>query len=371
MENRDLQQVQHDNVDIKVAITHGDFNGISYEVLLKTFADQRMLTVCTPIIYGSSKLISYFRKSIPDFTTNINMVRDATQSHSNKFNLVNIFQHEAKVELGKSTEEAGKSAFLSLEMATKALKDNEVEIMVTAPINKDNIQSDDFRFPGHTEYLAKEFNGEPLMLMVSGNLRIGVVTGHIPLNKISETISKELIIKKIRIMDFSLRQDFAIRKPKIAILSVNPHSGDNGLLGKEEQEVLIPAIEALKQEGILVSGPYSADGFFAGTVYSKFDAVLAMYHDQGLIPFKALAHGGGVNFTAGLPIVRTSPAHGTAYDIAGKDIANIDSFRESIYTAVDIYKNRKTFVEINANPLPFASMDRVVDEQINQFAEEI
>lgn len=368
MENR---EIQHNEIDIRVAITHGDYNGISYEVLLKTFADQRMLSVCTPIIYGSSKLISYFRKSVPDFVTNINMVKDASQAQANKFNLVNIFQHEAKVELGKSTEEAGKSAFLSLEMATKALKNKEVEIMVTGPINKDNIQSDEFRFPGHTEYLAENFQGEPLMLMVSGNLRIGVATGHIPLTKVSESINKALIIKKIRIMDFSLRQDFGIRKPKIAVLSVNPHSGDNGLLGKEEIDVLIPAIEALKEEGLLVSGPYSADGFFAGTVYGRFDAVLAMYHDQGLIPFKALAHGGGVNFTAGLPIVRTSPAHGTAYDIAGKDIANIDSFRESIYTAVDIYQNRKTYQEINANPLPFASMDKVVDEQINQFAEEI
>ncbi|OIP00885.1 MAG: 4-hydroxythreonine-4-phosphate dehydrogenase PdxA [Bacteroidetes bacterium CG2_30_33_31] len=359
--------------DIKVAISHGDYNGIGYEVIIKTFANPEMLSLCTPIIYGSSKLASFHKKVIEDNFTQFNLVRNSTEAVTNRLNMVNIYFQEAKVQLGTSSPLAGELAHLALEHATADLLNSSVDVLVTAPINKDNIQSAKFNFHGHTEYLADKFKAaEVLMFLVCDNLRIGVVTGHIAIKDVATTITKDLIVTKLKIMIASLKRDFGIRKPKIAVLGLNPHSGDNGLIGKEEIEIISPAIKEMSDSRELVFGPFSADGFFASGKHSQFDAVLCMYHDQGLVAFKILAFDSGVNFTAGLPIVRTSPDHGTAYDIAGKGIANPDSFKAAVYLALDIYRNRKTYDEINANPLKYSSKnDKGKDESINPFSEEI
>lgn len=328
---------------MKIGITHGDINGIGYEIILKTLFDTRMNEMITPIVYGSSKVASYHRKllNIGDFSFNI--IKHADQAVLKRSNLINIVDTEVKVDIGESTSIASEMAILSLEMATSDLKAGKLDAIVTAPINKSNIHSDKFNFPGHSEYFAKQFGVEDfLMFMVSPVIRIGVVTGHISISEVPQKISKSLILKKIMMMNRSLVEDFGIRRPKIAVLGLNPHAGDEGILGKEDGEVIFPAIRDAFEKNILAFGPYPADGFFASGQFQKFDAVLAMYHDQGLIPFKILAHNEGVNFTAGLPYVRTSPAHGTAYEIAGKDLANPDSFRHSIYCAMDIVSNRKS-----------------------------
>lgn len=358
---------QNENFDnIRVGITHGDFNGIGYEVIIKSLIDPRMSEICTPIVYGSSKIASYHRKTLTINDFSFNLIKNASVANIKRPNIINCYEKEVKIELGKSSNEAGHLAFLALENAIEDLKLNNFDVLVTAPINKKNIQSDKFSFPGHTEYLAKKFNTvDFLMLMVNDNIRIGVATGHIPIKDVASSLSIDLIMQKLRIMNNSLKMDFGIRKPKIALLGLNPHSGDDGIIGKEEKEIIIPAINKAFDENILAFGPFPADGFFGSSQFNQFDAILAMYHDQGLIPFKTLSFSNGVNFTAGLPIVRTSPAHGTAYEIAGKNMASPDSFREAIYLACDIFKNRKEYKELTKNPLVVnRSKDTGVDETL-------
>ncbi len=337
---------------IKIGISQGDINGISYEVIMKTLLDPRVYETCTPILYGSPKVIAYHRKALNMANFNINAVRTAEEATYHKANLVNVLDDNVRVELGKSTQHAGEAALLSLQAVVKDLKDDKIDALVTGPINKQNIQSAQFKFPGHTEYLKEEFKAnEVLMIMVSDVVKIAVVTGHVPLSEVPSLITIETIISKLRILNKSLQVDFAIRRPRIAVLSLNPHAGDEGLIGREEIDAIIPAIEKAKAEGIIATGPYSADGFFGSDSYQKFDAVLAMYHDQGLTPFKALVFDQGVNYTAGLSIVRTSPAHGTAYEITGQDVASESSFRAALYLACDILKNRNEYKQLTSNPL--------------------
>ncbi len=345
---------------IVVGITHGDINSISYEVIIKTCADLRITELFTPVVYGTSKAVSYHRKmlNIPDFSFNI--IRSADQASPKKANLINLTEKEVKIDIGESTVVAGEMALLSINAAVEDLKKGLIDVMVTAPINKHNVQeAANIPFTGHTGYLAEKFGVTSyLMLMVGENLRIGVVTEHIALNQVAQALTTDLISDKIRILEDSLRKDFGIRKPRIALLGLNPHAGDGGLIGNEEQEIITPAIQAAQQKGMLVYGPYPADGFFASGGYKQFDAVLAMYHDQGLIPFKTLNFEDGVNFTAGLPYVRTSPAHGTAYDIAGKDQASADSMRAAAYLACEIFKNRLQWNELTKNPLGFSKKEK-------------
>lgn len=344
---------------IIVGISQGDINGIGLEVIIKTFLDPQMLEVCTPVIFGSNKTASFHRKALNIEDFSFNLIRDISEINHKRANIINVYEDDVIIELGAQTEAGGKYALKSLEAAAYALSQNQIDVLVTAPINKENIQSPDFKFPGHTEYLDEKFGtGDSLMFLVSDNLRVAVVTGHIPVTRVAQELTTEKIIKKIQVLNNSLIQDFSIRKPKIAVLGLNPHAGDNGVIGNEEQQIIIPAINKTKDEGMLVYGPYPADGFFGNGTYKNFDAVLAMYHDQGLIPFKTIAFNSGVNFTAGLPIVRTSPDHGTAYDIAGKNIASEESFRRAIYMAVDIYKTRKQYEEITSNPLSISLKKR-------------
>lgn len=340
------------NENVKVGVSVGDINGVGMEVIMKTFKDNRALDNITAVVYGSARLTSYYKKTLGYHQFNFVKVDSADNAKSNKANLINVWEDEVKITMGESTEDGGAYALKSLEAATADLAAGKIDVLVTGPINKNNIQSDNFTFPGHTEYLTKYANAEEsLMLMVDDNLRIGVATNHIPLKDVSEFLTKEIIINKVKLMANTLIKDFGVNKPRIAVLGLNPHAGDDGLLGSEEEEVIIPALEALNEEGILAYGPYAADGIFGSGNYNKFDAVIAMYHDQGLVPFKALSGGNGVNFTAGLPIVRTSPDHGTAFDIAGKGNASEDSFRKAMFTAVDIFKHRKAYKDMIADPL--------------------
>ncbi|HPG32849.1 MAG: 4-hydroxythreonine-4-phosphate dehydrogenase PdxA [Lentimicrobiaceae bacterium] len=341
-----------------VGITQGDINSISYEIIIKAFADNRIFEMLTPIIYGSSKIASYHRKTLNISDFNFNLIKKADSANPKRANIININEQEVKIDLGKSTSTAGELSLQALEAATDDLKKGLIDVLVTAPINKKNIQSKDFHFPGHTEYLANKFgNPDYLMLMVSHNLRIGVVTGHLPLRDVPAQITEDLLIRKMKILNTSLIQDFGIRSPRIAILGLNPHAGDDGLLGKEETETIKPAISKANEMGMKVFGPFPADGFFGSSTFAQFDGVLAMYHDQGMLPFKSLAFESGVNFTAGLPIIRTSPAHGTAYEIAGKDLASPDSMRAALYLACDIYYNRKAYEEMTANPLRLSKQE--------------
>ncbi len=344
--------------NIKVGISHGDVNGVGYEVIIKAFRDPRIMELFTPVVYGSSKVASYHRKAINLNDFSFNIIKSADEINYKKPNLINCCEKEVKIELGKSREDAGEMALKSLEEAVEGLKNNDIQILVTAPINKHNIQSEEFKFPGHTEYLAEKFGSKtPLMFLVCDSLRLGVVTGHIPLKDVSSALSIDLIMEKIKIMNESLKIDFGIRKPKIALLGLNPHAGDEGLLGAEEGEIILPAIQKAVDEEILAFGPYPADGFFGSQAYKKFDGVLAMYHDQGLIAFKTIAFHSGVNYTAGLPFVRTSPAHGTAYDIAGKNVSSPESFLSAIYLGIEIYKNRMMHQELMENPLKIAEQE--------------
>jgi len=337
---------------IKVGITQGDINGIGYEVIIKTLMDTRVLELCTPIIYGSPKVAAYHKKALNIDDFSLNNIKTAQDSHPKRVNVINCTDENIKVELGKSTSSAGTASLASLEAAVKDLNEGNIDVLLTAPINKKNIQSKNFVFPGHTEYLESRINsGKSLMLLISEKLRVGVVTGHIPISKVSENITEEKIIEKLNILNKSLIQDFSIRKPKIAVLSLNPHAGDDGLIGSEEKDVIIPAIEKVRKKGVLALGPYPADGFFGSNDYSKFDAILAMYHDQGLTAFKALSFDSGVNFTAGLSKVRTSPAHGTAYAIAGTNVASPESFQKALYMAIDVYRNRLEYQELTKDPL--------------------
>jgi len=335
---------------IKVGITHGDFNGISYEIILKIFQDTRIFELFTPVLYGSSKIASYYRKALNLSAIPYNNIRRPDQISSKKLNIVNCHDEEVKIEIGKLSPKAGELALAALELAIKDIRNNNIDVLVTAPINKQNIQSDSFSFPGHTEYLASKANASGfLMMMVSETLKIGFVTGHTPIKDIR--ISSSTILEKIEILNQSLKNDFSIIRPKIAVLGLNPHAGDNGLIGEEDNMVIAPAIEEAKNNNIMAFGPFSADGFFGSGNFAKFDGILAMYHDQGMIPFKIISFDQGANFTAGLPFVRTSPAHGTAFDIAGKNLASPDSLSKAIYLALDIFRNRAMNKELNANPL--------------------
>ena len=337
---------------IKIGITQGDINSISYEVILKALMDNRVYESCTPILYGSPKVVAYHRKALNIANFSFNTIRNADEANAKRPNLINVLDDEVRVELGKSTPQAGEAALLSLKAAIKDLKDNKIDILVTGPINKFNIQSNEFKFSGHTDYLKEQLGVEEvLMILVSNVVKVALVTEHIPISKVASAITPDKIVSKIKILNQSLLEDFGIRKPKIAVLSLNPHSGDEGLIGSEEIDIIIPAINRAKQEGIMAFGPFPADGLFGSDNFKKFDAVLAMYHDQGLAPFKALAFDEGVNFTAGLPFVRTSPAHGTAYELVGKDIASENSFRNAIYLATDILKNRIEYKQLTSNPM--------------------
>ena len=363
----------HRNEDtIRIGITHGDINGIGYEVIMKTLEDPRIMEMCTPIIYGSPKVAAYHRKALNIEDISFNHIRHANEAYIGKANIINCVDENVRVELGKSTSEAGLSSFNALEKATADLEKGYIDALITAPINKDNIQSEEFHFPGHTEYLAEKFNTKDYaMLMVSETMKVGVVTTHIPLSKVASSLSKEAILSKIRIIARSLYQDFGINKPRIAVFGLNPHAGDNGLLGSEEKEIILPAIIQAKKEGIVALGPYPADGFFGSEDYRRFDAILAMYHDQGLIPFKLASFERGVNYTAGLPVIRTSPAHGTAYSLAGEDKASPESFRQALYLAIDIHKNRGIFDEITSNPLRKYDINpNQVDESVDIEASE-
>ena len=347
--------MEHKNQEkkIKVAISHGDINGVGYEVILKTFGDSRMYDFCTPILYGSTKVASYHKKlltSMPGEMT-FTSIRDASEAQDRKFNVINLTQEEVKIDLGKSTDIAGRLSRESLNRACADLKAGTVDVLVTAPINKRNIQADDFDFPGHTEYLSHQFGCSSLMLMVCDRIRIGIVTNHLALKDVPNALTHDLLLEKITLMNQSLKRDFGITIPKIAILALDPHAGDNGVIGDFDLKVIRPVIDEAQANGILAYGPFPSDGFFGSSEFNKFDGVLALYHDQGLIPFKLMSFTEGVNYTAGLPYVRTSPAHGTGYDIAGKDRASEQSFRSAVYLACNILKNRIEYDQLTANPL--------------------
>lgn len=338
---------------LRVGITHGDFNGVGYEVILKAFDDNRMLELCTPVVYGSAKIAAFYRKGLELQGTPVVQIAEPAQARADALNIINVIGQEAHISPGESTTEAGAAAFAALERAVADLRASEIDILVTAPINKHNIQSDLFSFPGHTEYLeASVGEGEKsLMILCNDSLRVALVTTHLPISKVPAAITEEAVLEKLTLFEKSLRKDFGIVKPRIAVLSLNPHAGENGLLGSEEKEIIAPAVAKAWDNKIQAFGPYAADGFFGSGLYAKFDGVLAMYHDQGLAPFKTLSMENGVNFTAGLPVVRTSPDHGTGYDIAGKGKASEESMRAAVYMAIDIYRNRAVYDEMTANPL--------------------
>ena len=342
----------NDKRKIRVGITQGDINGIGYEVIFKTFAVAEMFDICTPIIYGSPKSAAYHRKAL-ELDIPYNAVEKAEDAEDNKLNIINCNNDEVRIELGSNTREAGQAAFEALEQAVKDYKEGKIDVLVTSPINKSTIQNEAFTFPGHTEYLQKCSDNEEksLMLLCSGDLRVAVATSHLPLRDVPTAITPELLEEKLTILNKSLVEDFNIDAPKIAVLSLNPHAGDNGLLGNEEIEVISPTIRKMNDGGIFCYGPFAVDGFMGSGKYNSFDAILAMYHDQGLAPLKALGMNDGINFTAGLSIIRTSPAHGVAYDIAGKGLADENSFRQAVYAAIDIYRNRKMYNDARRNPL--------------------
>ena len=341
-----------ENRKIRVGITHGDINGVGYEVILKAFSDSTMFDLCTPIVYGSPKVAAYHRKAV-ELQTSFSIINTAEEAQEGKLSILACTEDELKVELSKPSAEAGKAALDAMERALADYKEGLIDVLVTAPINKHSIQSDEFHFPGHTEYIEERVGeGEKaLMILMKDDFRVALVTGHLPVKDIAAALTKELIMEKMEIFNRSLKQDFNIGCPRIAVFSLNPHAGDNGLLGTEETEVIIPAMKEMQAKGVQCFGPYPADGFMGSGNFTHFDGILAMYHDQGLAPFKALAMDEGVNYTAGLPIVRTSPAHGTAYDIAGQGVATEDSFRQAIYTAIDVYRNRAIEKQIHARPL--------------------
>lgn len=336
---------------IKLGISIGDINGIGLEVIIKALSAQHLIEICTPVIYGSSKVISY-HKNIVDADFNFHSIRSVDQLLEDKINIVNCWQENVNITLGKASQEGGEYALRSLDAATKDLKEGLIDALVTAPINKEAMKMADFKFTGHTEFLTYMLDGkENLMFMVNDDLRVGLVTNHIPIEQVAHQINKELIIRKLKIMHESLRVDFGIDRPTIAVLGLNPHASDNGVIGEEEEQKIRPAIVECKKKGMMIVGPFPADGFFGSGQYRKYDAILAMYHDQGLIPFKLLSFGAGINFTAGLGKVRTSPDHGTGFDIAGKNEADPSSFRRALFLALDIVRNRNDYAEMHANVL--------------------
>jgi len=335
---------------IRVGISVGDLNGIGPEVILKTFADSRMFDFCTPVVFANSRLMSFFKKNLK-LKTFIQPLTTIEKITEGKLNVVEVWDETVKIEYGKEDSAIGNYAIKSLEAATKALKDDAIDVLVTAPIHKTAIQSENFKFPGHTDYLNQELEGDSLMFMVSDELKVGLLTDHVALIDVAKKLTPGVISQKISTIHQSLIKDFGIPKPKIAVLGINPHTGDNGVIGKEDDEILRPTLQKIKQAGKLVFGPYAADSFFGSTNYKAFDAIVASYHDQGLIPFKTITFGKGVNYTAGLHKVRTSPDHGTAFEIAGKGIADASSFSEAVFRAITIFKNRKVYTEISENPL--------------------
>ena len=336
--------------NIIVGISIGDLNGIGSEVVLKTFEDSRMLELCTPVIFANVKTLSFVKKTF-ESASMLHGIDRLDQIVIGKINVLNVWNEIVNINFGVNDEKVGEYAIKSFVTATKALKDGLIDVLVTAPINKYNIQSEDFKFPGHTDYLDQELEGNALMMMVQDNLRVGLLTDHIPLNQVASHLTEELIAKKIETIKQSLIQDFSISKPKIAVLGLNPHCGDGGVIGTEDDAILKPALKKIFEKGTLVFGPFAADGFFGSNQYEKYDAIVATYHDQGLIPFKTLSFGKGVNYSAGLNNIRTSPDHGTAYDIAGKGIADYNSFKEAVYLAIDVYNSRNQYAEISQKPL--------------------
>lgn len=353
-----------------IGISCGDLNGIGTEIIIKTFADHRLLEQCTPVIFASNKLINFYRKTLPEVNLVYQSIKDFTKLNPKQVNVFNCWEEEVAITPGQLTAEGGRYAVKSLQAAVQALKEGHLQGLVTAPIHKSNVQGDDFNYTGHTPYLkAAAEVPDVLMLLYTSDLKVGLVTEHLPILEVAQHITKEVVISKLKLLSRSLKKDFGIDKPKIAVLGLNPHAGDEGLIGKEEEMVIKPAIKDAKQQGALVFGPYSADAFFARRSYQQFDAVLAMYHDQGLIPFKTIAVGEGVNFTAGLPFVRTSPDHGTAFDIAGKNLADPGSFMTAVFECIDLVQRREAYEERNRDPLRKITAEvlkHVEDEKIDE-----
>lgn len=351
-----------------MGITHGDINGVGYEVILKTLEDNRILELCTPIVYGQVKLAEQYNKMVPEMASvPFNIITDASEARDEANNIINVVPADIALNPGSATPEGGKAAFAALERAVTDLKEGKIDVLVTAPINKNNIQSDDFHFPGHTEYLesrADDSRAHALMILFNDRLRVALVTTHLPISQIADAITIDKVSEKLEIFYKSLIQDFGLSFPRIAVLALNPHAGDGGVIGREETDIIIPAIEQARKAGVNCYGPYAADGFFGSAHYNSFDGVLAMYHDQGLAPFKTIAMDSGVNYTAGLPYVRTSPDHGTGYDIAGNGVAKEDSIREAIYAAIDIWRNRKLHNEVHRNPLRKQYFERGKDNVV-------
>lgn len=335
---------------IVVGISIGDINGIGSEIILKTFEDSRMLEFCTPVIFASVKLLSFYKKEY-GIEINLHGIDKIEDLIPKKVNVLNVWKEQVEVTFGEENKTGGEYAIKSLKAAVSALKENKIDVLVTAPINKSNIQSESFNFPGHTDYLAQELEGESLMLLISEGLRVGLLTDHVAVKDVVKNITRERIDKKINTIYHTLIEDFGIERPKIAVLGINPHTGDNGVIGDEDDTLLRPALDNIRRNGKMVFGPYAADSFFGSGNYKNFDAIIASYHDQGLIPFKTLTFGRGVNFTAGLNRIRTSPDHGTAFDLAGKNEANYESFREAVFNAVSIFETRENYKEISKNPL--------------------
>ena len=362
---------------IKTGITQGDSNGIGYEVILKTFSDPRIYDLCIPVLYGSHKFVSFYNERLAsaDYTPpELNLIHDVYRAVHGKLNLIRCVDDSIQPEPGHATEAGGKAACKSLEAAVTDLKKGTLQALLTAPINKNNVQQGDFNFPGHTEYLEKHFGNDTnpsLMILLNDFLRVALVTGHIPLSEVSRSITAAAILDKLTVFNKSLCEDFGIIRPRIAVLSLNPHAGDNGIIGNEDTGIIVPAIEEADKNGLSAFGPYAADGFFGAGTYRLFDGVLAMYHDQGLTPFKALAMDNGVNFTAGLSVIRTSPVHGTAYDIAGKNMASENSFRHALYTLIDIYRNRKRHQTATSNPLRKQYVDKSGDKEKLDLTKEV
>jgi len=353
-----------------IGISVGDLNGIGIELIIKTFADSRITEFCTPIVFGSNKVLNFYRKLMPELNINYNNIKEIAKANPKQLNIFSTWEEDVEIQPGQANATGGKYGVLSLQAAVQALKANEIDALVTAPLNKHTMQSGDFNFTGHTPYLKETFKADDVvMLMVAENMKVALLTEHVAIGDVAKNITKEQIIKKINLLKNSLKKDFGIDKPKIAVLGLNPHAGDEGLVGKEEKEIIRPAVVEVKKNDCVVMGPYSADAFFARGSHEKFDAVLAMYHDQGLIPFKSLALGEGTNFTAGLSVIRTSPDHGTAFDIAGKNLADEASFRQAIFTAIDIYETRMGYAERTRNPLRKISAHVVanaVDEKLEE-----
>lgn len=353
-----------------IGISVGDLNGIGLELIIKTFSDNRMMEWCTPVIFGSNKVINFYKKTLPETNFSFNITKDFTKINPKQLNVFPVWEEDVDIQPGQLNEVGGKYGVMSLQAAVKALQEKNIDALVTAPLHKYAMQSSEFSFTGHTPYLKEVFKSEDvLMLMTAENMKVALLTEHVAIAEVVKSITKELIIKKINLLKNSLKKDFCIDRPKIAVLGLNPHAGDEGLVGKEEKEIIRPAVLESKKNDAVVMGPYPADAFFARGNHEKFDAVLAMYHDQGLIPFKSLAIGEGTNFTAGLPVIRTSPDHGTAFDIAGKNLADESSFRVAIYTAIDIFNNRAGIAEMKKNPMRKMSVHVVanaVDEKIEE-----